>query len=143
MAIRILRLRFVSHSGFLFIDLSIVQNGPPSQVMSLVRCLPNLSILNALCFIATSVSLVSSRADLQNAIESENYSLAAELRDEISKLESESLAASVKAQAHENAQYAFRLGQKVKHEKFGKNLTWLYSFVFFLLLVFNNLKKFM
>ncbi|KAK6157899.1 hypothetical protein DH2020_012147 [Rehmannia glutinosa] len=56
---------------------------------------------------------------LQNAIQSENYSLAAELRDKISKLEAKSLSASVKAQAYENAQYAFRLGQKVKHKIFG------------------------
>lgn len=46
--------------------------------------------------------------------------MAAELRDEISKLEAESLAASATALAHENAQYAFRLGQKVRHKKFGK-----------------------
>ncbi|KAK4403077.1 Clp protease adapter protein ClpF, chloroplastic [Sesamum angolense] len=66
-----------------------------------------------------AISILRLRADLQNAVESENYSLAAELRDEISKLEAKSLAASVKAQAYENAQYAFRLGQKVKHKKFG------------------------
>lgn len=59
-------------------------------------------------------------ADLQNAIESENYALAAELRDRISKLEAESLAASAKALVYENTQYAFRLGQKVKHKMFGK-----------------------
>lgn len=59
------------------------------------------------------------RADLQNAIESENYALAAKLRDEISILEAESLAASVKALAYENAQYSFRLGQKVRHKVFG------------------------
>jgi len=64
-------------------------------------------------------------SDLQNAVENENYALAAELRDEISKLEAESLAASAKALAHENAQYAFRLGQKVRHKKFGKWLKYL------------------
>lgn len=61
-------------------------------------------------------------ADLQHAIESENYALAADLRDEISKLESESLAASVKALAYENVQYSFRLGQKVRHKIFGIKL---------------------
>ncbi|KAL3511073.1 hypothetical protein ACH5RR_030474 [Cinchona calisaya] len=66
-----------------------------------------------------AISILRLRADLQNAVEKENYNLAAELRDEISKLESESLAASVKAQAYENAQYAFRLGQKVGHKTFG------------------------
>ncbi|KAL2546679.1 uvrB/uvrC motif-containing protein [Forsythia ovata] len=66
-----------------------------------------------------AISLLRLRADLQNAIQSENYNLAAELRDEISKLEAESLAVSVKAQAYENVQYAFRLGQKVKHKIFG------------------------
>ncbi|KAK6157861.1 hypothetical protein DH2020_012109 [Rehmannia glutinosa] len=66
-----------------------------------------------------AISILRLRADLQNAIQSENYSLAAELRDKISKLEAKSLSASVKAQAYENAQYAFRLGQKVKHKIFG------------------------
>lgn len=59
------------------------------------------------------------RSDLQNAIKSEDYALAAELRDKISKLEAESLAASAKALAYENVNYAFRLGQKVKHRVFG------------------------
>lgn len=59
-------------------------------------------------------------SDLQSAIEKEDYALAAELRDKISKLEAESLAASAKALAHENAQYVFRLGQKVTHKIFGK-----------------------
>ncbi|QCD90354.1 chitinase [Vigna unguiculata] len=66
-----------------------------------------------------ALSIIRLRSDLQNAVENENYALAAELRDEIFKLEAESLAASAKALAHENAQYAFRLGQKVKHKKFG------------------------
>ncbi|WVZ09846.1 hypothetical protein V8G54_014376 [Vigna mungo] len=66
-----------------------------------------------------ALSIIRLRSDLQNAVEKENYALAAELRDEISKLEAESLAASAKALAHENAQYAFRLGQKVRHKKFG------------------------
>ncbi|KAK9277246.1 hypothetical protein L1049_006785 [Liquidambar formosana] len=66
-----------------------------------------------------AISIIRLRADLQNAIESENYASAAELRDEISKLEAESLAVSAKALAFENAQYAFRLGQKVRHKMFG------------------------
>lgn len=66
-----------------------------------------------------ALSIIRLRSDLQNAVENEDYALAAELRDKISKLEAESLAASAKALAHENAQYAFRLGQKVKHKKFG------------------------
>ncbi|XVE53160.1 hypothetical protein DITRI_Ditri02bG0181800 [Diplodiscus trichospermus] len=66
-----------------------------------------------------ALSLVRLRGELQNAIENENYALAAQLRDDISKLEAESLAASAKALAHENAQYAFRLGQKVQHKNFG------------------------
>ncbi|XP_022735306.1 clp protease adapter protein ClpF, chloroplastic [Durio zibethinus] len=66
-----------------------------------------------------AISLVRLRAELQNAIENENYALAAQLRNDISKLEAESLAASAKALAHENAQYAFRLGQKVQHKIFG------------------------
>ncbi|KAE8719416.1 putative pentatricopeptide repeat-containing protein [Hibiscus syriacus] len=66
-----------------------------------------------------ALSLVRLCGELQNAIENENYALAAQLRDDISKLEAESLAASAKALAHENAQYAFRLGQKVQHKSFG------------------------
>ncbi|KAE8023173.1 hypothetical protein FH972_008908 [Carpinus fangiana] len=66
-----------------------------------------------------AISIIRLRADLQHAIESENYALAADLRDEISKLESESLAASVNALAYENVQYSFRLGQKVRHKIFG------------------------
>lgn len=66
-----------------------------------------------------AISIIRLRADLQNAIESENYALAAELRDKISKKETESLAASAKALAYENAQYEFRLGQKVRHKMFG------------------------
>ncbi|XP_076953457.1 clp protease adapter protein ClpF, chloroplastic-like [Bidens hawaiensis] len=65
------------------------------------------------------ISLLRLRADLQSAIENENYSLAAEIRDQISKLEADSLAASIKAQAFEKAQFEFRLGQKVRHKKFG------------------------
>ncbi|KAL3631209.1 hypothetical protein CASFOL_024193 [Castilleja foliolosa] len=66
-----------------------------------------------------AISVLRLRAELQIAIQSENYSLAAQLRDEISKLKAKSLTASVKAQAYENAQYNFRLGQKVKHKIFG------------------------
>lgn len=58
-------------------------------------------------------------ANLQNAIESENYALAAQLRDEISKLETESLAASAKVKAYESSEYSLRLGQKVRHRIFG------------------------
>ncbi|XP_047259637.1 clp protease adapter protein ClpF, chloroplastic-like [Capsicum annuum] len=66
-----------------------------------------------------AISILRLRADLQNAVQSENYDLAAKLRDDISKLEAESLTASLRAQAYENAQYAFRLGQKVNHKNFG------------------------
>lgn len=66
-----------------------------------------------------AISIIRLRADLQKAIESENYAVAAKLRDTISKLEAESLAASAKALAHENANYSFRLGQRVRHKNFG------------------------
>ncbi|KAK4261038.1 hypothetical protein QN277_004090 [Acacia crassicarpa] len=65
-----------------------------------------------------ALSIIRLRSDLQNAIESEDYDLAATLRDEISKLEQESLVASAKVLAYENAQYAFRLGQKVRHKAY-------------------------
>ena len=70
---------------------------------------------------------VSCSAELQNAIDTENYAVAAELRDEISKIEAESLAASAKALAYENVQYAFRLGQKVRHKIFGKSNEFILS----------------
>ncbi|KAJ8760962.1 hypothetical protein K2173_022000 [Erythroxylum novogranatense] len=66
-----------------------------------------------------ALSIIRLRADLQNAVESENYAIAAQLRDQISKLEAETLAASAKALAHEKVDYAFRLGQKVRHKVFG------------------------
>ncbi|KAF8117586.1 hypothetical protein N665_0009s0106 [Sinapis alba] len=65
------------------------------------------------------ISIIRLRADLQNAIDGEDYGLAAKLRDEISKLEAESLAVSAKALAFENAEYSFRLGQKLTHKAFG------------------------
>nr|TKS02939.1 appr-1-p processing enzyme family protein [Populus alba] len=57
-------------------------------------------------------------ADVQNAIENENYAVAAGLRDQVSKLEAESFAASARTLAYENAQYAFCLGQKARHKFF-------------------------
>ncbi|MQM00389.1 hypothetical protein Taro_033119 [Colocasia esculenta] len=66
-----------------------------------------------------AINLLRLRADLQKAIECENYTLAADLRDKISNIEAESLAASAKALAYENVEYMFRLGQKVKHKIFG------------------------
>lgn len=66
-----------------------------------------------------AITLLRLRADLQKEIEKENYTVAAELRDKISKLEAESLAASARALAYKNVQYAFRLGQKVRHKIFG------------------------
>ncbi|KAH0991367.1 hypothetical protein GBA52_002850 [Prunus armeniaca] len=68
-----------------------------------------------------AISIIRLRADLQKAIESENYALAAKLRDAISELEAESLAASAKALAHENANYSFRLGQRVEKLHRGSN----------------------
>lgn len=66
-----------------------------------------------------AITLLRLRADMQKAIEKENYTVAAELRDQISKLEADSLAASANALVYENVQYAFRLGQKVRHKTFG------------------------
>ncbi|XP_052165666.1 clp protease adapter protein ClpF, chloroplastic-like isoform X3 [Oryza glaberrima] len=63
-----------------------------------------------------AINLLRVRADLQKAVDSENYALAAALRDEIAKLETESLAVSAKALAYQNMKYAFRLGQKVRHK---------------------------
>lgn len=67
-----------------------------------------------------ALNLIRVRADLQKAIDSENYALAAGLRDDIAKLEVESLAVSAKALAYQNVKYAFRLGQKVRHKIHGR-----------------------
>ncbi|KAK9664788.1 hypothetical protein RND81_14G068300 [Saponaria officinalis] len=66
-----------------------------------------------------AIRILRLRAELQNAIDSENYVAAAKLRDDISKLETESLEASAKALAYGKVQYGFRLGQKVQHKIFG------------------------
>ncbi|KAJ1698312.1 hypothetical protein LUZ63_006824 [Rhynchospora breviuscula] len=65
------------------------------------------------------IKILTLRADIQKAIETENYDLAAKLRDQVSTLEAEALAASAKALAFENVKYAFRLGQQVQHKVFG------------------------
>ncbi|KAF3327501.1 DNA binding protein [Carex littledalei] len=65
------------------------------------------------------LKILTLRADIKKAIESENYDVAAKLRDEVSKLETEALTASAKALAFENVEYAFRLGQQVQHKVFG------------------------
>ncbi|KAF0910525.1 hypothetical protein E2562_002974 [Oryza meyeriana var. granulata] len=66
-----------------------------------------------------AINLLRVSADLQKAVDSENYALAASLRDEIAKLEAESLAVSAKALAYQNVKYVFRLGQKVRHKVHG------------------------
>ncbi|CAL1360300.1 unnamed protein product [Linum trigynum] len=66
-----------------------------------------------------AINIIRLRADLQNAIEKEDYALAAEFRDRISKLEKDSLAVSAEALAYANVEYGFRLGQKVRHKIFG------------------------
>ncbi|XP_002978497.2 clp protease adapter protein ClpF, chloroplastic [Selaginella moellendorffii] len=65
------------------------------------------------------IALLRFRSELSASIEREDYEGARQLKDKISKLESESLAASVRALAYQNVKYAFRLGQKVRHKLFG------------------------
>eukprot|EP00250_Pteridium_aquilinum_P013114 c21137_g1_i1 orf=394-1674(-) len=66
-----------------------------------------------------AITILRLKNDLQQAIEKEDYNGAAELRDQISKLEAESLAAAARALAFQNVEYNFRLGQKVVHAKYG------------------------
>ncbi|KAH9313917.1 hypothetical protein KI387_022544, partial [Taxus chinensis] len=66
-----------------------------------------------------AITILHLRTDLQKAIESEDYVYAAKLRDQISNLEADSLAAAARAMAYQNAKYKFRLGQKVRHAIFG------------------------
>ncbi|KAI5057529.1 hypothetical protein GOP47_0027544 [Adiantum capillus-veneris] len=66
-----------------------------------------------------AIAILRLKNDLQQAVQAENYNGAAELRDQISKLEAESLAAAARALVFQNVEYSFRLGQKVRHSKFG------------------------
>lgn len=66
-----------------------------------------------------AITILRLKNDLQRAVQEEDYNGAAELRDQISKLEAESLAAAARALAFQNVEYTFRLGQKVIHTKFG------------------------
>ncbi|GAB2214471.1 hypothetical protein Drorol1_Dr00018820 [Drosera rotundifolia] len=66
-----------------------------------------------------SIHILRLRSQMQIAIQNENYALAAKLRDDISEVEAESIAASAKALAYDSVQYEFRLGQKVRHKIFG------------------------
>lgn len=132
-AISIIRLRWGSHNFFVYLrnvlfwtylwcvnlsNFSSPFSGPPTYVAKCFNTWLYGFWINSK-FIVDHCCLFPCSADLQNTIESENYALAAELRDGISKLEAESLAASAKALVHKNAQYAFRLGQKVRHKTFG------------------------
>ncbi|KAH7437095.1 hypothetical protein KP509_05G055800 [Ceratopteris richardii] len=65
------------------------------------------------------ITILRLKNDLQKAVEAEDYNGAADLRDQISKLEAESLAATARALAFQNVKYSFRLGQKVLHTKYG------------------------
>ncbi|KAJ7528090.1 hypothetical protein O6H91_16G083300 [Diphasiastrum complanatum] len=65
------------------------------------------------------ITILRLRTELQKAVEDEDYVGAADLRDKISQLEAESLAASAKALASKSVKYSFRLGQKVRHKDFG------------------------
>ncbi|KAL2652713.1 hypothetical protein R1flu_020841 [Riccia fluitans] len=67
----------------------------------------------------TALTVLRLKADLRRAIEGEDYTGAARIRDQISKLEAESLAASARALAYQNLTYKFRLGQRVKHTVYG------------------------
>ncbi|KAL3684536.1 hypothetical protein R1sor_002558 [Riccia sorocarpa] len=67
----------------------------------------------------TALTVLRLKADLQRAIEGEDYAGAAKIRDQISKLESDSLAASARALAYQNLKYNFRLGQRIKHNVYG------------------------
>ncbi|MCO5595272.1 hypothetical protein L7F22_049313 [Adiantum nelumboides] len=66
-----------------------------------------------------AIAILRLKNDLQQAVQAEDYDGAVELRDQISKLEAESLAAAASALAFQNIEYSFRLGQKVRHSKFG------------------------
>lgn len=59
------------------------------------------------------------RAELQKAVEEEQYETAADIRKQMAQLEADTLAASAAALAMRNVKYEFRLGQKLTHKKFG------------------------
>eukprot|EP00897_Mesotaenium_endlicherianum_P001855 jgi/Mesen1/1698/ME000138S00557 len=66
-----------------------------------------------------SIIMLRIKAEMQKAVEEEHYAEAAALRDSLSKLESDTLAASAAALAFNNVTYQYRLGQKVRHKVFG------------------------
>eukprot|EP00252_Welwitschia_mirabilis_P024311 TRINITY_DN716_c0_g2_i3.p1 TRINITY_DN716_c0_g2~~TRINITY_DN716_c0_g2_i3.p1 ORF type:complete len:273 (+),score=46.32 TRINITY_DN716_c0_g2_i3:449-1267(+) len=66
-----------------------------------------------------ALTIMRLRTDLRKAIDNEDYTSAAELRDKISKLQGDSLAAEARALVYQNMEYAFRLGQKVRHALLG------------------------
>ncbi|CAM6082959.1 unnamed protein product [Calypogeia fissa] len=67
----------------------------------------------------SALTVLRLKADLQTAIDGEDYVGAAQLRDRISKLECAALAASARALVYQNLKYTYRLGQRVKHKIYG------------------------
>ena len=104
-----------SRSGYPHLKIAVSPASLQWSLLSYVSWLPIQVLTPNPC----PFSWMTCSGELQNAIDSENYAVAAELRNEISKLEAESLAASAKALAYANVQYGFRLGQKVRHKIFG------------------------
>lgn len=124
MAISIIRLRYAQIFAIFYLIKVLIQWERCNLYVSSFYCLSirpfnSFGIWGQLNIKVDCFFVFSYSADLQKAIESENYALAAKLRDAISELEAESLAASAKALAHENANYSFRLGQRVRHKNFG------------------------
>lgn len=66
-----------------------------------------------------AITLLQLKAELQKLIEDENYAGAGVLKNQISSLEGESLAAQAKAMVYRQLNFQFRLGQKVKHKLYG------------------------
>eukprot|EP00850_Spirogloea_muscicola_P008479 SM000045S16224 [mRNA] locus=s45:295652:298329:- [translate_table: standard] len=64
-----------------------------------------------------ALAILGIRSELQKAIEQEQYAEAALLRDRLSQLEAETLAASAQALAFTTVEYRFRLGQVILHKE--------------------------
>jgi hemimethylated DNA binding protein len=66
-----------------------------------------------------AITLLQLKSELQKLIEEEDYTRATTVRNKITALEAESLAAQAKALVFQQLNFQFRLGQKIRHKIHG------------------------
>lgn len=67
----------------------------------------------------TGIAILQLKAELQRLIAEEDYAAAGAIRNKLTALEAESLAAQVQALSYQQRSFQFRLGQKVRHRVIG------------------------